>query len=99
MTEITARDVEHLASLARIELTPEQTAHMTTQLVHIQHLIEQVQEVATPEVEPTSHPIVMHNVFRDDEPAAPLARDEALAGAPDSDGARFRVAAILGEEQ
>lgn len=99
MTEITARDVEHLASLARIELTPEQTEHMATQLVSIQHLIEQVQEVATPEIAPTSHPIVMHNVFRDDEPAHTLDRDAALAGAPDADGTRFRVTAILGEEQ
>lgn len=99
MADITAAEVEHLAGLARIDLTADEVANMTTQLVEIQHLIAQVQEVATPDVPPTSHPIVLHNVFRDDDPAAPLDRDAALAGAPDSDGAQFRVTSILGEEQ
>lgn len=98
-TDITAADVEHLAALARIDLTSEQIANMTTQLVDIQHLISQVQEVATPDVEPTSHPIAMSNVVRPDVPEVALDRAAALAGAPDSDGTRFRVPAILGEEQ
>jgi len=99
MTDITARDVEHLAGLARIDLTPEETEAMTGQLVEIQHLIQKVQEVATPDVPATSHPIVTPNVFRDDVVGQTLDRDAALAGAPDSDGTRFRVTAILGEEQ
>ena len=99
MADITAADVEHLAGLARIDLTSDEVEHMTTQLVEIQHLIAKVQEVATPDVPPTSHPIAMHNVFRDDVAEPSLPRDAALAGAPDSDGAQFRVTSILGEEQ
>lgn len=99
MSDITAAEVEHLATLARIDLTPDEVASMAESLVNIQHLIEKVQEVATPEVEPTSHPIVMMNVFRPDEIGETLERDAALAGAPDTDGTRFRVSAILGEEQ
>lgn len=99
MADITAADVEHLAVLARIDLTPDEVADMTTQLVEIQHLIAQVQEVATPNVPTTSHPIVMHNVVRPDTPEATLDRDAALAGAPDSDGTQFRVSSILGGEQ
>lgn len=99
MADITAADVEHLAGLARIDLTPDEVEHMTTQLVEIQHLIAQVQEVATPTVPTTSHPVVMHNVVRPDVIEAPLDRDAALAGAPDSDGTQFRVTSILGEEQ
>ena len=99
MADITRADVEHLAGLARIDLTDDEIGNMTTQLVEIQHLIAQVQEVATPLVPTTSHPIVMHNVFRPDTPAPALDRDAALAGAPDSDGAQFRVTSILGEEQ
>lgn len=99
MADITAADVEHLAGLARIDLTEDEVADMTTQLVEIQHLIAQVQEVATPSVPATSHPVVMHNVFRPDTPADTIEREAALAGAPDSDGEQFRVSSILGEEQ
>lgn len=99
MTDITAADVEHLASLARIELRPDECAEFAERLVGIQRIIEQVQEVATPDVPAASHPIVMSNVVRPDVVGETLDRDAALAGAPDSDGTRFRVSAILGEEQ
>lgn len=99
MADITAADVEHLAGLARIDLEPQEIDQLTSQLIEIQHLIAKVQEVATPDVPATSHPIPLSNVFRDDEPAAPLDRAAALSGAPDSDGTQFRVASILGEEQ
>ncbi len=99
MSEITAADVEHLAGLARINLTDVEVARMTEQLVDLQHIIEKVQEVATPEVPPASHPLVEYNVTRPDEVGQVLDRDDALAGAPDHDDTRFRVTAILGEEQ
>ncbi|NLT27199.1 MAG: Asp-tRNA(Asn)/Glu-tRNA(Gln) amidotransferase subunit GatC [Microbacteriaceae bacterium] len=99
MSDITAADVEHLAGLARIDLTTDEVDRMTEQLVTIQHLIAKVQEVTTPDVPRASHPLVMHNVVRDDEPADALDREAALAGAPDRDETRFRVTAILGEEQ
>ena len=99
MSDITAADVEHLATLARIDLSPEEQADIAGQLAEIQHLIEKVQEVATPDVPATSHPIAMSNVTRPDVVGDVLPREEALAGAPDSDGTRFRVTAILGEEQ
>ncbi|SJM51992.1 Asp-tRNA(Asn)/Glu-tRNA(Gln) amidotransferase subunit GatC [Gulosibacter sp. 10] len=98
MSDITAADVAHLADLARIDLTEDEVAVMTEQLVAIQPLIEQVKEVATPEIPPASHPHVMSNVLRPDEPAPTLDRADALAGAPDQDGEQFRVPAILGEE-
>ncbi|GGA76647.1 glutamyl-tRNA(Gln) amidotransferase subunit C [Pseudoclavibacter endophyticus] len=99
MADITAAEVEHLAELARIDLTPAEVDDMTTQLVEIQHLIARVQQVATPSVPTTSHPVVMHNVMRPDVAEPPLDREAALAGAPDSDGGQFRVTSILGEEQ
>ena len=99
MSEITAADVEHLAELARIDLEPGEIEPMREQLVSIQRLISKVQEVATPDVPRTSHPVVLHNVFRADEPGETLTREEALSGAPDRDEARFRVDSILGGEQ
>jgi aspartyl-tRNA(Asn)/glutamyl-tRNA(Gln) amidotransferase subunit C len=58
-----------------------------------------VNEVASADVPATSHPIPLSNVFRPDVPGETLTTAQALSGAPDHDGSRFRVSAILGEEQ
>ncbi|HLP23623.1 MAG TPA: Asp-tRNA(Asn)/Glu-tRNA(Gln) amidotransferase subunit GatC [Microbacteriaceae bacterium] len=99
MTDITAEQVEHLASLARIALTPDEITHFAAELTDIMHAVEQVNEVAGDDVPPTSHPIPLANVSRADEVANVLDREEALKGAPEHDGSRFVVTAILGEEQ
>ena len=66
MSEISAEQVAHLANLARIALTEEEIEHLTAELGQIMQAVEKVSEVATPDVPPTSHPIPMQNVFRDD---------------------------------
>lgn len=99
MSEITPETVEHLAELARIALTEEEIATLTGQLGAIVDSVAKVSEVATPDVPATSHPIPLANVYRDDVPGETLTTEEALSGAPESDGSRFVVSAILGEEQ
>lgn len=99
MSEISAEQVAHLANLARIALTEEEIEHLTAELGQIMQAVEKVSEVATPDVPPTSHPIPMQNVFRDDVVGETLTVEQTLSGAPESDGARFVVSAILGEEQ
>lgn len=99
MSEISAEQVAHLANLARIALTDEEIDHLTAELGQIMHAVEKVSEVATPDVPPTSHPIPLHTPLRVDEVGDVLTVDEALEGAPEHDGARFVVSAILGEEQ
>jgi aspartyl-tRNA(Asn)/glutamyl-tRNA(Gln) amidotransferase subunit C len=91
--------VRHLAELARIGLTDEEVTKLTGELGIILSSIDKVSEVATADVPGTSHPIPLSNVYRDDVPGPTLTTAEALAGAPDHDGSRFRVTAILGEEQ
>ena len=99
MSDITEDTVRHLAHLARIALTPDEVTRLTGELVAITAAVESVNRVATDDVPATSHPIPMENVWRDDVIADQLTIDEALSGAPDHDGSRFRVTAILGEEQ
>ncbi|WP_142139701.1 Asp-tRNA(Asn)/Glu-tRNA(Gln) amidotransferase subunit GatC [Acidovorax sp. SLBN-42] len=99
MSEISAEQVAHLANLARIALTDEEIEHLTAELGQIMQAVAKVSEVATPDVPPTSHPIPMQNVFRDDVVGDTLTVEQALSGAPESDGSRFVVSAILGEEQ
>lgn len=96
---ITTGQVAHLANLARIALTPEEIGKLTGELGVIIDSIAKVSEVATADVPATSHPIRMVNVFRPDVPGETLTAAQALSGAPDHDGSRFRVSAILGEEQ
>jgi aspartyl-tRNA(Asn)/glutamyl-tRNA(Gln) amidotransferase subunit C len=96
---ITTDQVAHLANLDRIALTPEEIEKLTGELGVIIESIAKVSEVATADVPATSHPIRMVNVFRPDVPGETLTTEQALAGAPDHDGSRFRVSAILGEEQ
>ncbi|PZE25300.1 MULTISPECIES: Asp-tRNA(Asn)/Glu-tRNA(Gln) amidotransferase subunit GatC [unclassified Curtobacterium] len=99
MPDITSEQVAHLAHLARIALTPDEISRLTGELSQIVESVAKVSEVATPDVPATSHPIPLQNVFRPDEVGQTLTQEQALAGAPDSDGSRFRVTAILGEEQ
>ena len=99
MTDINEDTVRHLASLSRIALTDDEVTKLTGELAGIVAAVEQVNKVATSDVEATSHPIPMDNVWREDEVADQLTVEEALTGAPDHDGSRFRVTAILGEEQ
>jgi aspartyl-tRNA(Asn)/glutamyl-tRNA(Gln) amidotransferase subunit C len=99
VSEITPDVVAHLANLARIALTPEEIEKLTGELGAIVDSVAKVSEVATPDVVATSHPIRLVNVFRDDVPGETLTTAQALAGAPEHDGSRFKVSAILGEEQ
>jgi len=99
MSEMTPDAVRHLAGLARISLSDEEITKLAGELGAIVSAVETVQSVAGEDVPPTSHPIPLGNVFRNDIVGDALTTDEALAGAPDHDGTRFRVTAILGDEQ
>ena len=99
MSEITPEVVAHLGNLARIALTEAEIESLTGELGAIVDSVAKVSEVATPDVPATSHPIPLSNVFRDDVIGQTLTTEQALAGAPEHDGARFKVSAILGEEQ
>lgn len=94
-----AAQVAHLASLARIALTPAEIDKLTGELGVIIDSIAKVSEVATADVPATSHPIPLANVFRPDVVGETLTVEQALSGAPERDGNRFKVSAILGEEQ
>ena len=99
MSEMTPQVIRHLAELSRIALGDEEIQRLSGELGAIVSAVEAVSQVGTEDVLPTSHPLPLGNVFRDDIVGETLSTEEALAGAPDHDGSRFRVSAILGEEQ
>ena len=98
MSEITPDLVRHLASLARILVTDEEVEKLAGELGVIVDSVAKVNEATSGDVLPTSHPIPMTNVMRDDEIRPSLTQEQALSGAPDSAEGRFKVATILDEE-
>ena len=85
--------------LARIALRDDEVERLTGQLSAIVDNIAKVSEVATPDVPATSHPIPLDNVFRPDVVGQMLTVEQVLQNAPDATDDRFKVTAILGEEQ
>jgi aspartyl-tRNA(Asn)/glutamyl-tRNA(Gln) amidotransferase subunit C len=88
-------DVDHVARLARLALTDEERERFKQQLVLILEHAERVQEVAAEDVPPTSQPVPLRNVLRDDLPRPSLTQEEALAGAPEVEAGRFKVPRII----
>ncbi len=95
---ISRADVEHLAGLARIELSAAELDRLAADLPAILEHVAVVQEAADDDVPAMSHPLPVENVFRPDEERPSLTPDEALSGAPESDQQRFLVPKILGED-
>ena len=95
--KITAAEVEHVARLARLDLSPEEKERMRSQLDAILTYIDKLRQLPTEGVEPTSHAIPIVNVMREDEvqPCFPIS--DMLANAPERDGDLFRVPKIIEE--
>ena len=98
MSAISRDDVAHLATLARIDLRPDELDRLAGELAVILDAVATVSQVATADVPATSHPLPLTNVTRPDEPRPCLSPAEALSGAPDSAEQRFRVPRILEED-
>lgn len=94
---LTAEEVARLAELARIDLSPEELAHFAPQLDVILDAVASVAVAAGADVPPTSHPLPLVNVFREDRVTSSLPVEMVLASAPAAEDDRFRVPRILGE--
>jgi aspartyl-tRNA(Asn)/glutamyl-tRNA(Gln) amidotransferase subunit C len=95
---ITRDEVAHLARLSRLTLTDAELEHFAGQLDQIIGAVARVQEVAADQIPPMTHAVPVVNVYRDDIENSCLTPEQALAGAPASEQARFRVPRILAED-
>ena len=93
--KLSGDDVLHIALLARLGLTETEVDRFREQLSNILENFEILQEVDTSGVPPTTQPIPLQNVVKDDEAAASLPQSEILANAPRKDENFFRVRAVL----
>ncbi|HUT75037.1 MAG TPA: Asp-tRNA(Asn)/Glu-tRNA(Gln) amidotransferase subunit GatC [Armatimonadota bacterium] len=92
---LSQQEIEHIALLSRLKLTADERQRLTTQLNDIMGFFEQLGELDTSGVEPTSHVIPMHNVLRADEVRPSLPVEEALDNAPQRAGDTFRVPRVV----
>ena len=93
--KITGKEVCYVADLARLELTPEEVESFTLQLNGILEYMDQLDELDTADVEPTTHVLPLNNVFREDEVGHSLAVEDVLANAPEKDRDHFVVPKII----
>jgi aspartyl-tRNA(Asn)/glutamyl-tRNA(Gln) amidotransferase subunit C len=92
---IDVKAVEHVANLARLELTDGEKQKFTQQLNAILKFAEKLNELNTDDVEPTTHVLKLSNVMREDEARPSISRDVALRNAPDEEEGQFKVPAVL----
>ena len=99
MPEISRDEVAHLADLARIDLDDAELDHLAPQLSVILESVASISGVAGDDVPPTSHPMPLTNVIREDVVTPSHTAEQARSGAPATDQQRFMVPRILGDEQ
>ena len=90
---ISRDEVLHVARLARLALTDDEVERLTSELGAILDAVGVVSELDLAEVEPTSHPLDLVNVWADDEPRPSLPLEDVLANAPETEDGLFRVPA------
>lgn len=93
---LSKEQVEHIAALARLKLSPKEIEKFTSELTLILDYVEQLAEVNTEGVELKDQFISAENVFREDKSRKSLSRDDALANAPDKDDEFFKVPKVIG---
>jgi aspartyl-tRNA(Asn)/glutamyl-tRNA(Gln) amidotransferase subunit C len=94
---LTTKEVEHVARLARLRLSPDELEKMRAQLSNILEHIDMLKEVDVSDVPPTAQVTDLLNILRADETHPSLPREDVLANAPDQQEGMFRVKAIFDE--
>jgi aspartyl-tRNA(Asn)/glutamyl-tRNA(Gln) amidotransferase subunit C len=91
---ISRDDVLQVATLARLEIPEAEVDRVREQLGAILEAVGKVSELDLADVEPTSHPLDLVNVWDEDEPRLSLTRTQALANAPEQQDGMFRVPSV-----
>jgi len=92
---ISREEVEHVARLARLELTEEEIELFRGQLSAVLERAQRIQALDLEDVPETAHPIELSNVWREDVVVPPPDSEAILSNAPERDGPFFRVPKIL----
>ncbi|MEE3233635.1 MAG: Asp-tRNA(Asn)/Glu-tRNA(Gln) amidotransferase subunit GatC [Candidatus Latescibacterota bacterium] len=92
---VTLDEVRAVASLARLEFTSEEQQVLIGELNDILRYVEQLNELDTDKIEPTSHVLPLFNAFRGDHSEVFSVSTELTKNAPDTDGPLYKVPRII----
>ncbi|WP_028310696.1 Asp-tRNA(Asn)/Glu-tRNA(Gln) amidotransferase subunit GatC [Derxia gummosa] len=92
---LTLSDVERIAHLARIQITPADAERMLGELNGIFGLIEQMQAIDTTGIEPMAHPLGGAQRLRADEHQTLIPRDDTMKNAPARQDGLFLVPKVI----
>jgi aspartyl-tRNA(Asn)/glutamyl-tRNA(Gln) amidotransferase subunit C len=95
LVTLTQAQVEHIAALARLELTAEEKVRFHQQLSAILEYFAQLQEVDTSGILPDTSDLLAGSSLRDDEPRPGLPTDVLLSNAPQVEDDQFRVPPVF----
>jgi aspartyl-tRNA(Asn)/glutamyl-tRNA(Gln) amidotransferase subunit C len=95
VSRISVENVKHVAHLARLAITDQEAEKFQKQLDAIVTFAEQLNELDTTGVKPTTHVLDMKNIMREDVPEKGLPVEEVLKNAPDHKDNQIRVPAVL----
>jgi len=93
--KISRQEVEHVAALARLDLTPDRIELYAAQMNDILGYMDKLAELDTRGLPPTTHATARTNAFREDQVRPSLERDQALLNAPASDGEAIIVPRVI----
>ncbi len=88
-------DVSYIARLAKLDLTPDETARFSEDLNQILAYVAQLEQWDTSGVEPMYNPLPTPDALRADVPGESLSNDAATANAPAALDGQFRVPKVV----
>ena len=95
MAKISKEEVKHVAHLARLAITEEEAEKFAEQLGKITDFAEQLNELDTTNVEPTSHVLPLVNVLREDVAKQGLSREKVMLNVKDQEAGQIKVPSIM----
>lgn len=95
---LSSAEIDHIALLARLELSPAERERAATELSQILEHFEQLKQLDTENIEPTSHVFPVTNVLREDVARFGLSIEAALQNAPASAANQFQVPRVVEAE-
>ena len=95
---MTRDEVKHIANLARLQITENETTEMQESLESILNFANQIDEANTEDVEPTYHVLDLQNVLREDKAQEGIPQELALKNAKETEDGQFKVPSVMNGE-
>lgn len=95
MEKISKEEVKHVAHLARLAITEEEAEKFAEQLGKITNFAQQLNELDTTNVEPTSHVLPLVNVLREDVAKEGLPLEKVMLNVKDQEAGQIKVPSIM----